>query len=60
MVIKMKKIFFVSLVISLLVGCVNKDIGDVKNSPCACSYDGQPLQKPTPELMKEIADLQFS
>lgn len=60
MVIEMKKIVFVSLVISLLVGCVNKDVSDVKNSPCACSYDGEPLQQPTPELIKEIADLQFS
>lgn len=49
------------LVITLLVGCsTGIDPTDIQNSPCACHYDGKPLNTtPNERDLKEIAELQF-
>lgn len=44
----MNKLFIFSLITLALSGCANKKI-DIKNSPCACNYNGEQLQKPTDE-----------
>lgn len=55
----------VLLVFGVLVlgGCaqgIDKNT-DIQNSPCACQYNGQPLNTtPSVQDLQEIAELQFS
>ena len=53
---------FLLILAFALTGCANPAENiDIKNSPCACNYDGiQLITAPTDEQLKKIADLQFS
>lgn len=60
----MRKLFSILIVALLITGCTNQRSAhevDLRNSPCACHYEGQQLiTEPTQEMLKEVADLQFS
>jgi PBP1b-binding outer membrane lipoprotein LpoB len=51
----MKKLLLTALVLTLS-GCAQSTAEkvDVKNSPCACVYDGRQLSEPSSDLKLEI------
>lgn len=58
----MKKFYFVTLVLLSLGGCAKSTPHSIelKNSPCACNYNGEQLiTSPSESDLQEIADLQL-